>query len=276
MHPYSRGYYQRELASLAALQPARIGSLELTRENAACALDGYLYTAHTPQMLRDVPVLRLDGAVWMSLTPMEVQSAYMPIRLARGRVGTAGLGLGYFVQRVLEKPAVERVVVCELRPEVLALYVRTFGEAHPKLELRHANARLLEGESFDFFFADMYRQLLTPQAIDDMARLCSANTIRRYHWWSIEQMVFEVVQAGLAERLPAWMLATYGWFLDRFLEHPISRYAQVLGCGQELVELLEQHGLIDVWPPARPSRATPRPRVAERAASAAARPLRGG
>jgi hypothetical protein len=178
VHPYSHAYYRRELASLAALQPARIGSLELTRESTRRALDGYLYRAHRPRWLTDVPVLRLEGEVWMSLTPMEVQSAYMPIQLAHGRVGTAGLGLGYFVQRVLDKPQVERVVVCELRPEVLELYARTFG-AHPKLELRHANARLLEDESFDFLFADMYRQLLTPQAIDDMARLCSANAIRR-------------------------------------------------------------------------------------------------
>jgi hypothetical protein len=55
-------------------------------------------------------------------------------------------------------------------------------------------------------------------------------------------MVFEVVQAGLARRLPAWMLGTYGWFLARFSEHPVSAYARVLGCGPELVELLEQHG----------------------------------
>ena len=105
----------------------------------------------------------------------------MPIRLARGRVGTAGLGLGYFAQRVLEKSDVEHVVVCEVRRDVLDLYARSFG-AHPKLELRHANAWLLQHEYFDFFYADMYRQLLTLRAFDELTTLCNANVIRRCHW----------------------------------------------------------------------------------------------
>jgi len=192
--------------------------------------------------LSDVPVLHLGGRVWMSLTPMEVQSSYMPIRLASGRVGTAGLGLGYFVQRVLTKPEVEQVVVYELKTEVLDFYTQTFGQ-HPKLELRHANARLIEREQFDFFYADIYRQVLTPQAIADMATLCSVNQIERYHWWSIEQTVFEVLHAGLAHRLPEWMLTTYMPFLRLFARHPASRTAQVFGCGHALVDELEQHGL---------------------------------
>jgi hypothetical protein len=61
---------------------------------------------------------------------------------------------------------------------------------------------------WDFFYADLYRNLLTPQAIDDMASLCSSNRVGTYHWWSIEQAVLEVVHAGLAERLPVWMLNT--------------------------------------------------------------------
>jgi hypothetical protein len=152
-------------------------------------LGGYLYSGHASSPVENVPVLRLGGHVWMSLTPMEVQSSYMPIHLARGRVGTAGLGLGYFVQRVLRKPEVEHVVAYELKVEVLEMYTRTFGD-HPKLELRH-----------------------------DMVALCSVNQIERYHWWSIEQLVFEVVHAGLGHRLPEWMLTTYVPFLRLFARH---------------------------------------------------------
>jgi hypothetical protein len=189
--------------------------------------------------LQDVPVLRLDGDVWMSLTPMEVQSNFMAIRLAHGRVGTGGLGLGYFVQRVLEKPEVEYVVAYELREEVLELYRRTF-RPHPKLQLRHANARLLEGERWDFFYADIYRQLLTPQAIGDMVALCDANRIGMYHWWSIEQAVLEVLGAGLGHRLPDWMLNTYVPFLRAFMQRTGAESVQFFGCGLGLVEELEQ------------------------------------
>ena len=242
MHPYSEAYYRRELQRMSALRPMVLGSLVVSRESGPRPGDGYMYVETRRTMLRDVPVLRLDGEVWMSLTPMEVQSTFMAIRLAHGRVGTAGMGLGYFVQRALEKPEVESVIVYELNDDVLQLYRRTFG-VHPKLELHHANARLLEGEQWDFFYADFYRHLLTPQAIDDMAALSSANLIGSYHWWSIEQTVLEALHAGLADRLPRWMLDAYLPFLCLFAQHARSRTVQLFGCGAALVEELERHGL---------------------------------
>ena len=242
MHPYSEAYYRRELQSMAALKPTVAGPLVVSRESGPRPEAGYMYVEKRRTPLRNVPVMRLDGQVWMSLTPMEVQSSFMAIHLARGRVGTAGLGLGYFVQRVLDKPEVDHVIVYELRQEVLDLYVRTFGP-HPKLELHHANARLLEGDHWDFFYADIYRHLLTPQAIGDMAALCSANRIGRYHWWSIEQAVLEVLHAGLAHRLPAWMLDTCLPFLRVYAQHISPESVQLFGCGLSLVEELEHHGL---------------------------------
>ena len=223
---------------MAALKPTVAGPLVVSRESGPRPETGYMYVEKRRTPLRNVPVMRLDGQVWMSLTPMEIQSSFMAIHLARGRVGTAGLGLGYFVHRVLDKPEVEHVIAYELSQEVLELYARTFG-SHPKLELRHANARLLEGEHWDFFYADMYRHLLTPQAIGDMAALCSANRIGRYHWWSIEQAVLEVLHAGLAHRLLGWMLDTYLPFLPVYARHIGVECIQLFGCGLSLVEELE-------------------------------------
>jgi hypothetical protein len=242
MHPFSGAYYRQELRFMDALRPATIGSATLSLESGRRPAAGYMYMEDRRTPLRNVPVLRLDGELWMSLTPMEVQSAFMPIHLARGRVGTAGLGLGYFVQRVLPKPEVDRVVVYELKKDVLELYRRTFG-SHPKLELHHANARLLQGEQWDFFYADWYRDLLTPRAIGDLADLCNANRIGAYHWWSIEQAVLEVSCAGLADRLPAWMLQTYTPFLRMLADRVDVRRVQVFGCGLSLVEELDHYGL---------------------------------
>ncbi len=207
MHPFSEAYYAQELASMAAVRPTCFGSVSVSRESAARPPEAYLHQDPSTCPLENIPILRIDGQVWMSLTPMEVQSSFMPIQLAHGRVGTAGLGLGYFVQRVVNKPEVEKVIVYELRSEIIEGYLRTFGP-HPKLELRHANARLLHGERWDMFYADVYRCLLTPQAIADFATLSSENTIGTYHWWSIEQFVLEVSHPGLAHRPAPWMLPT--------------------------------------------------------------------
>jgi len=53
------------------------------------------------------------GAVWMSLTPMEMMTQRGAFRLAAGTVVLGGLGLGWLLRKVAEKPEVERVVVVE-------------------------------------------------------------------------------------------------------------------------------------------------------------------
>ena len=76
-----------------------------------------------------------------------------------------------------------------------------------------------------------------------MARLCSANNIGTYHWWSIEQSLLEVICANLGHRLPVWMLERYVPFLRSFFAHPCSRFAQTFGLGPAIVEDLEHYGL---------------------------------
>lgn len=242
VHPLSSAYYRRELRFMDALRPATIGSVALSRESGPRPASGYMYVENRRTPLRNVPVLRFNGEVWMSLTPMEVQSAFMPIRLARGRVGTAGLGLGYFVQRVLHKPNVDRVVVYELDKDVLELYCRNFG-SHAKLELHHANARRLKGEQWDFFSVDFYKDLLTPAAIGDMADLCAANIIGAYHWSSIEQTVLEVLCPGLQSDCRCGCSTRTSHSCASSRGHVCPRNIQVFGCGAALIEDLERRAL---------------------------------
>lgn len=62
------------------------------------------------------------GNVWMSLTPNEMISQRKGIELARGTVVVGGLGLGWFVQKICEKPVVDRVIVVERSQELLDWY----------------------------------------------------------------------------------------------------------------------------------------------------------
>ena len=68
------------------------------------------------------PVLLENGEVWMSLVLSEIESMREPIRRARGRVITYGLGLGYYAFMASEKNGVESVTVVELNPHVIALF----------------------------------------------------------------------------------------------------------------------------------------------------------
>jgi hypothetical protein len=62
------------------------------------------------------------GAVWMSLTPMEMMTQRSAVRMASHTVVIGGLGLGWLVRKVCEKPAVKRVIVVEKSPELLDWY----------------------------------------------------------------------------------------------------------------------------------------------------------
>jgi hypothetical protein len=62
------------------------------------------------------------GAVWMSLTPMEMMTQRSAVRMAAGTVVIGGLGLGWLLRKVAEKPEVERVIVVEKSRELLDWY----------------------------------------------------------------------------------------------------------------------------------------------------------
>lgn len=62
------------------------------------------------------------GAVWMSLTPMEMMTQRSGVKMARGTVVIGGLGLGWLLRKVCEKSEVERVVVVEKSRELLDWY----------------------------------------------------------------------------------------------------------------------------------------------------------
>jgi hypothetical protein len=60
-----------------------------------------------------------SGAIWMSLTPMEMMTQRSAVKKASHTVVLGGLGLGWLLRKVCEKPDVERVIVVEKSQEML-------------------------------------------------------------------------------------------------------------------------------------------------------------
>lgn len=87
----------------------------------------------------------IHGNVWMSLTPGEMISQRSGIRRARGKVVIGGLGLGWFLRKVCEKPEVEEVVVVERSRELLDWYGYGLCRRHSKVS--------------DVVCADVYTQI---------------------------------------------------------------------------------------------------------------------
>jgi hypothetical protein len=72
----------------------------------------------------DTPLMNRvrEGAVWMSLTPMEMMTQRSAVKMASDTVVIGGLGLGWLLRKVCEKPDVERVIVVEKSQELLDWY----------------------------------------------------------------------------------------------------------------------------------------------------------
>jgi len=142
------------------------------------------------------PMLTLDGELWMSLSPMEIQSHYVPIGLASGHVGVAGLGLGYFTLRAAAKPEVTKITVFECDERVAAYFTSTFHnrDGFEKIEIILGDARHeMVGFEFDLLFVDIYATMLPDEALEDVELFLANNGVKRYHFWARERVLLDAI-----------------------------------------------------------------------------------
>lgn len=224
MNPWTDEYLQRELATMSQLDPFDNGRLVLKHQHVMgvvqCYMrDDFLDWGPFP-WLGERPDDKTEGPaqVWMSLTPQEIESQYMPIALATGRVGIGGLGLGYAARRILSKPDVDEVVVYETNPDVIALYERNFPKAEPRLRIVRQDVGTVRGESFELFYNDVYAAMLESLTFEHWNTLPENNEIGLYHPWGLEAMLMSFVQNNAKHHVPFHLRNTYFPYLRQLLE----------------------------------------------------------
>lgn len=105
-----------------------------------------------------------NGREWMTMMPNELVTQRTPIKRARGRVATYGLGLGYFAYMCAIKDEVESVTVVERDESVISLFrelILPCFKNKEKIEIICADAfEFAENEApkrrFDYIFADIW------------------------------------------------------------------------------------------------------------------------
>jgi len=161
---------------------------------------------------------KFNWQLWMSLTPMEIESSYLALSRSEGAVGTAGLGMGYFALRAASKESVESVTVFEQNPDVIKYFKYRFKDRpyFKKIKIVEGDAReTCRDYAFDFFFADIYPTLLSDEAVQDMAVFGGSNNdISLYQFWGEERILFHMIDY---EMLPMnWLRWDEKIFLGRF------------------------------------------------------------
>ncbi len=105
-----------------------------------------------------------NGREWMTMMPNELVTQRTPIKKARGRVCTYGLGLGYFAFMCARKSEVESVTVVERDESVISLFkdmLLPCFENKEKIEIVCADAfefaeKQAPARNFDYIFADIW------------------------------------------------------------------------------------------------------------------------
>ena len=150
-------------------------------------IQGYL---HSKEDNYDINILELHAPnhVWMRLTPLEIQGAYFAIKMAKGKVGVVGLGLGYVVEEMAKKPEVEEITVYEISKEIIELYYENFPK-NSKINIICCDAYNAERKEFDFFYADIYEYKLTSQIVDDYKKFNELHNIEEYSFFGMEHFL---------------------------------------------------------------------------------------
>jgi len=183
----------------------RAGSASVHYMDVRGRLDDYLNVNMHIGGLR-VPAYRLDGSgLWMSLTPMEVQSAWVPIRRANGLVVCGGLGLGYAPLRMAAKSNVEEVIVYETDGDCIGLFEQLHGmrKEAEKILIRHEDIREDADEiTADFLWMDVYQTLLPDEVLTDAKLFTALPGIQEYRFWGQELCTFMI--AHDEGEIPYW------------------------------------------------------------------------
>ena len=109
------------------------------------------------------PSISLYGQEWMSLNPYEIRTMETPVALARGKVLTLGLGLGYFAYMAHLKDEVKEVHIVEMDKgliEIFNKYLLPLFDHPKKIHIHKADAfRFVENtkdKDYDFIFSDLW------------------------------------------------------------------------------------------------------------------------
>jgi len=190
-------FYQTDLFR-PSYRPLKSGPWELRlAELVLCS--GYW---SPPQLVSGLAVLvrqRVNGQgepcweTWMSLSPKELESQEIGVRLARGRVVIFGLGMGWSAAASALRDEVSEVIVVELDADVLALHrtLDVFAQLPPaaraKISLHQGDAHHWHPEQpVDLLMPDIWQPLVSDGRVEEVRRMQTNVQARAVYFWGQE------------------------------------------------------------------------------------------
>lgn len=214
MIPFEKGYYEEKIREYKKkFKCKELGEFKILEGNILeGTIDSYLYKYNDKTNL---PIMELSKGkkTYMSLSPKEIAGCYEAIRLAKGKVGVVGLGLGYYVQEILKNKRVNEVIVYEISEDVIEIYKNNFGE-NEKVKIIKGDAFKAEKNNFDFFFVDIYEYKLSKKIVSDYKIFINLHNIEEYYFFGLEKFLLDcpVEEVAMVYIPEEWMSGTRDLF----------------------------------------------------------------
>lgn len=179
-----------------------------------------------PCLVSGVAALQRHEQTWMSMSPLELESQGIGVRLTRGHVVICGLGLGWAAAATAMREAVRAVTVIEFDPEVLALHreLDLFAQLPPA---QRAKLRIVAGDALtwrpdrdpvDFLLPDIWLPLVDDVRLDHVRQMQANMRANAVHFWGQELELARAAHragraidaAGIAATMADWGLPLVG------------------------------------------------------------------
>jgi hypothetical protein len=164
----------------------RVGAWELRHQHQP-VLRGYFRGL---QRCADNYLLIREDRIWMSLSPVEIESLAPHIAHMRGHVVIAGLGMGLALYNALLRPAVRRITVLERDREVIELFAAIAGPDWPgstRFAIEEVDAReWCAPVPADYLYADIWNKIGAPEAAADTRLMCRNLRPKAAGYWGME------------------------------------------------------------------------------------------
>ncbi|AYE34943.1 spermine/spermidine synthase domain-containing protein [Clostridium septicum] len=226
MKPYEKKYVIEKIREYnEKISLGKIGDFEIKKIKwLEGIIKGYMYEKEGV-IKEDILELHGPKNIWMRITPLEIESSYMPISRAVGKVGIVGLGLGYVVQEMAKKDSVKEIIVYEIDKDVIELYKNNFKE-NEKIKILNEDAFKAESQDFDFFYVDIYEYKLTKKVVKDYIHFNNLHRIEEYSFWGMEHFLLSCRYEEIV-----WVFIPENW----------------MEMSREIFEALKEEGLLTYY-----------------------------
>ena len=189
MKPYNKDFVFQEMTRYNNLiNPGTCGNYKIVKNIMKKQnLQGYMYENKEEYNIDVIQLYKNDVGL-MKLTPKEIESSYVIIHFAYGKVGIVGLGIGYVVQEIAKRCNVKEVIVYEISEEVIKLYNQNF-EKNEKIKIIKGDAFKAKRENFDFFYVNTYEYELASKVVEDYKTFNELHEIEDYAFWGLEHFL---------------------------------------------------------------------------------------